>query len=250
VSRTAVLAFGLLAVGVNDAAAQHYVCRTVQPGETVALVAQQLTGRPRIRNASSLPWLRVIDTSRSTVVARRDYDLVLPGWQVCVDARVLSGLAPTAELDSTSDGLAVAPDASYDARWLLVLVAPAGAVIIFWVRRARDRRAVILIEMEWFARMFVHEFERPLMRRADDRPIRSRLQFTPRNGRLKVFLEPGDGRSYPNLKDHRKNLEYDVARVMRSVPNAPVIKDQPYASGSWVVLTFHFDERNKGEGAR
>jgi hypothetical protein len=249
VPRTVVLAFGLLAVGVNDAGAQHYACRTVQPGETVAQVARQLTGRSGIRNASSLPWLRVIDTSRSRVVPRRDYDLVLPGWQVCVEARILSGRALPDELVSAPEQLAVTPAPTYDAWWLLSLAPPVGALMIFWIRRTRNRRSATLRDMEQFADAFVHEFERPLIRRSEDRPIRSRLQFTPRSGRLRVFLEPGDGRSYPNLTDHKRNLEYDVARVLRLVPNAPVIRDQPYATGSWVVLTFQFHGRDKGEGA-
>jgi hypothetical protein len=55
------------------------------------------------------------------------------------------------------------------------------------------------------------------------------------------MLAPADGRSYPNLADHRKNVEYDVDRVLRLVNAQPVMSGPLYTRGSWVVIPFQFD---------
>jgi hypothetical protein len=49
--------------------------------------------------------------------------------------------------------------------------------------------------------------------RRRERPVRSRLRCGARLGRFDILLAPGEGRRYPNLSDHKKNVEYDVARV-------------------------------------
>jgi hypothetical protein len=238
------LAVGLLAAGARDAVAQHYVCRTVQRGETVAQAARQLTGHAEVGNAV---WLTVIDPSRSTIVRPRDYGRVRPGWQVCVESWVMS-TRPVVNAD-LSRQVDVRPVSAFDNRWWLALGLPAGAVVLFWLKGRRERRAAMLTRLHQFASTFVHEFERPLVQRGQAPPIRSHLQFLPRTRRVKVFLEPVAGRSYPNLTDHRRNLEYDLARVLRVMTDAPVITHRPYARGSWVVLTFQLKPGIKGEGA-
>ena len=57
------------------------------------------------------------------------------------------------------------------------------------------------------------------------RPVRSALRCNVRRSRFDVLLAPGQGRRYPNLMDHKKNVEYDVARVM----------DIPYADADRVA---------------
>ena len=43
--------------------------------------------------------------------------------------------------------------------------------------------------------------------------------------RLDILLAPGAGRRYPNLSDHRSNVEYDVQRVLT------LLKDEPFVAG-------------------
>ena len=103
--------------------------------------------------------------------------------------------------------------------------------------------------MRHFVDRFVSEFERPLLRSAaDDRAVRSRLRWRLRPGRFDILLAPGDGRRYPNLSDHKQNVEYDVARVLQ------VLADESFVSGplsmhaGWVVVPFQFktDSRRAG----
>jgi hypothetical protein len=96
--------------------------------------------------------------------------------------------------------------------------------------------------MRAFATIFVSEFERPLIRRrADESPVKARLRLAPARRRLEVLLAPADGRIYPNLFDHRKNVEYDVDRVLGLLKDEPFISAPLYARGRWVVIPFHFE---------
>ena len=97
----------------------------------------------------------------------------------------------------------------------------------------------MLAAMRRFAAAFVHEFETPLIDPgAAERPIRAQVRFTPHRARLEVLLAPNGRRRYPNLTDHRTNVEYDVARVLRSVNDRTFRIAPPYAQGRWVVVPF------------
>src|SRR5262245_5130040 len=86
-----------------------------------------------------------------------------------------------------------------------------------------DRRAVLRL-MATFGERFVQEFDRPLVRsRPSDRAIDSQLRFDAHRSQVEVLLAPRDGRSYPNLADHRKNVEYDVSRVLRLMKDPPFV---------------------------
>jgi len=238
-----ILLSAVVAVTPSGATAQQYECHVVKPGETVALIAARLTGTVDTVHSS---WLRVIDTSRSTVVSRREYDRIRPGWQVCMETWLLrtgpsSGGKPAER--------AVGRPVARDYRWWAVPAFQAALLIWFFVKRYCDRRSRTLEHMRQFADIFIREFEQPLIqKRSTDPPIRSQVQCMPRNRRLKIFLAPSAGRSYPNLSDHRKNVEYDVARVLRSLPDGAFCSDPLYSRGSWVVIPFQLESGVKEEG--
>ena len=103
--------------------------------------------------------------------------------------------------------------------------------------------------MRGFGDRFIAEFERPLFRRsAVDPAVKSRLRFAPSRHRLEVLLAPADGRTYPNLVDHRKNVEYDVERVQQILRDEPFVSGPLYAEGSWVVIPFRFETDRQQEG--
>lgn len=114
-----------------------------------------------------------------------------------------------------------------------------------------DEREATLGTMRRFADTFIREFERPLIeRRVVDRPVRSRLRFAPHRGHVEILLAPNDGRTYPNLTDHRTNLEYDVERVSQVLGVESFVSDHLYAQGRWVVIRFQSQPGVKREGAR
>ena len=114
-----------------------------------------------------------------------------------------------------------------------------------------DRRRAMLDRMSGFAAAFVREFGRPLPRQhAADQPIKARLRCAPYRARLDILLAPNKGHSYPNLSDHKKNLDYDIERVLRLVPHEPFIRGEPYSRGDWVVIPFQVQAGVTQEGAR
>ena len=108
-------------------------------------------------------------------------------------------------------------------------------LILAWVivrKHLGERRASADV-MRGFGVRFIAEFERPLFRRhADESPIRSRLRFAPARHRLEVLVAPADGRIYPNLVDHRRNVEYDVERVLRLLKDEPFVEMVPLRGGT------------------
>ncbi len=102
--------------------------------------------------------------------------------------------------------------------------------------------------MSHFAYRFVREFERPLVQQPTEPPLRSRLRLSPARARLKILLAPGQGRRYPNLSDHRKNVEYDVVRVLQSLADDSFVPDSLYSQAGWVVVSFRFKVDRKHTG--
>ena len=111
------------------------------------------------------------------------------------------------------------------------------------------RRRTATIVMQHYARRFIDEFERPLVRYdAADRPVRSRLRYRAGRRRLDILLAPGDGRSYPNLSDHKQNLEYDVSRIMQILGDDSFVSGSVYTQEGWVVVPFRFKAGPKPPG--
>jgi hypothetical protein len=120
--------------------------------------------------------------------------------------------------------------------WAAPLVAIVSGLVTARASRYLARRRLVLEIMRTFAGRFVGEFERPLFRRPGKCPLRSRLRFAPGRQRLEIRLAPGEGRAYPNLADHKKNVEYDVGRVLRLLSDEPFTNGPLYAEGPWVVI--------------
>ena len=103
------------------------------------------------------------------------------------------------------------------------------------------RRKTASLIVQHFVSRFVDEFERPLVRYdVGEHPVRSRLRFGVRLGRFSILLAPGEGRVYPNLADHKKNVEYDVDRVLRVIADHSFVSGAPYTKAGWIVVPFQF----------
>ena len=112
----------------------------------------------------------------------------------------------------------------------------------------RDYVRIRTAPLQGFGERFVQEFARPLVRMRREPAIEARLRVRPHRARVEVLLAPRGGRNYPNLVDHKQNVEYDVERVLR------VLKDQRfehgplYAQGRWVVVPLHLQVNPKQAG--
>jgi len=236
----------LFAVGTAQSVlAQAFFCTPIRPGETAPQVARRITGEASGVRES---WFQIVDPATSRFVPKTRYGYVRAGWHACV-ATGLSAVAPrpttspssnwTRHLQTAYDDVSrlVQSPSSDLGLWVLLL-----ALIAIATHRAdhyfKDRGEV-LKSMQQFSGKFVREFERPLVG-ADLSvpPIQSRLRFAPHASRLDILIAPGAGRRYPNLTDHRNNVDYDLKRILSILRDEPFVNGRPYMNGPWVVLPF------------
>ena len=232
-SNNKVLPLALIFVAVSGtASAQQFACTTIRQGDTAARLAMRLTNDAGNRNEA---WFQIVDPATSRFVSKAAYDTILPGWQVCLATTLARG-PQKAVRTAFVDRLAAADLA---ASWIVVLVLLTPFVAFPVAKRRLEERRRMLDCMASFAVAFVREFARPLPRRhADDRPIEASLRCAPYRGRLDILLAPTQGHSYPNLSDHKKNLSYDIERVLRLVTAPSFVCREPYQRGNWVAIPF------------
>jgi hypothetical protein len=238
--RLRALPFVLITAGaVPPAAAQQAVCYPVRPGETASVYARRLTGRVDSQYAS---WFRVVD-ARGRTIPKSQHARILPGWRVCVSEHPAPALAPRAPIGVAQYRPLIDPMLlQYGAAGLVLTAALLAFVAALQILAERQ---IILDRMKAFGERFVSEFETPLYRypvgRCDGRdghPVRSRLRFTRNHRRMEILLAPLDGRTYPNLSDHRKNVEYDIERVLTVIGDQSFKTGRLYSQGRWVVVPF------------
>ena len=253
-----------LAIAPPDLAAQSLACQPIRLGETASSVAWRLTGRADSRRQ---PWFRIVDRS-TRVIPKARYNRVLAGWHACVPmARLRTTRAviprpivvaqrPVAVVQTR---VAAAPliaqrrprpaalpprDPAVDLALLCLGAAMFGAAIgLGWqsVERFLEEREAVRREMQGFGNMFVKDFERPLLiEGVTTSPIRARLRCAPGDRRLEILVAPAAGRRYPNLDDHRQNVEYDVERITQRLSHNAFVRHPLSAEGPWVVIPFHF----------
>ena len=100
------------------------------------------------------------------------------------------------------------------------------------------RRKAASVLVQHFANRFIAEFERPLVRYDDtEPPLKARVRSA-RRGRFDILLAPGQGRRYPNLTDHKRNVEYDVGRVLSALDDPAFVTGALYTQAEWVVVPF------------
>ena len=104
--------------------------------------------------------------------------------------------------------------------------------------------------MTQFAHLFVREFARPLLQHGAEPAVRTQLRISPYRARLEICLAPGNGRRYPNLSDHRKNVEYDVDRVLSALADESFARGRLRMRQGWVVVPFRFSAHLKQRGVR
>jgi len=234
-------------------------CFAIRPGDTAARLALRFTGS---KDNRSRAWFQIIDPVTAAIIPKSRYDEIEPGWQVCVASEMLKpGLAQPQLLPVSTSGVAPPqPSVPYRSTgiaaidpsgiwWVVPLfVAVSGAGFAWGWKRIDERRARVEV-LRAFGEKFIREFEKPLRRNATSPPVKSRVRFVPRRLRVDILIAPAGGRTYPNLVDHKRNVEYDVERVMRLLRDASFVNGPLYAQGSWVVVPCRFQTDRQQEGA-
>ena len=263
----------LVLVAPRDVFAERLVCRTIHRGETASQAAKRLTGDARNRHQ---PSFQIVDPATSRFVSKARYDRIRPGWRACivresavsgtgsavavpqpireVQAPVVNEPVPQPQVLGGANARSVIESAVRLMRRVdLSVVGFAALVWVIWLvwwlgeDYIAHRQRVVAIMM-LFGERFVREFERPLIQEESEHPLRSQFRFSPGRSRLEIFLAPGEGRRYPNLADHRKNVEYDVARVVRSLADQSFVGDSLYEKQGWVVVSFQLKANSKRVG--
>jgi hypothetical protein len=231
-------------------------CYRIRRGDTAARLAQRLTGNAHNRHQ---PWFQILDPANASFVSKSRYGVIHAGWDVCVASdRLRRGsespayyLASSPAVSRQTGAMPQQASALSVLWWAVSLFAAVAGLVLAWIvtrKYAGERRASLDV-MRAFGDGFILEFKRPLFRRsAADPAVRSRLRFAPSRRRLEVLLAPADGRTYPNLVDHRKNVEYDVERVQRLLRDQPFVGSPPYVEGPWVVIPFRLETSKHQEG--
>ncbi len=250
-ARYATLAFLAITLGPVEAPGQGMACLRIEPGDTAAKLAWRLTGDA---GNTGQPRFQILNPSTGRFVSKSTYGRIQAGWQAClVDVRDAAAESDTARRPMTA-GWADSLWPLTDLDSTVVLWGLLTALIAFVIHSGnqylRERHAM-LAAMKGFAAAFVREFEKPLIEPgAAERPIRSQVRFTPHRARVEVLLAPNGRRRYPNLTDHRTNVEYDVVRVLRSLNDRSFLIGRPYAQGRWVVVPFQRTVESTEAGAR
>jgi hypothetical protein len=247
-----------------DAAAEALLCDTLKPGDTAAAAAERFTGRADSRHQR---WFRIVDRANSRVIPKTGYDRVLAGWQVCIpEARLAPRVSSVRNPDTVARNDAVPIDASpaigaaepaddsnasaENVRELALFflgTAVFGAAMAFgWhgAERILTNRSSKKREIRDFGDSFVKNFERPLViEGVVSHPIRARTRWVPFHQQLDILLAPAPGRRYPNLEDHRRNVEYDVARIAHRLRHHPFVRRPLRTEGHWIVVPFRLKPR-------
>jgi hypothetical protein len=257
----------LLCAAPAIAEAQQFVCWPIVAGDTVSRLARRLTGDP---GAVYSHAFQIRDPARQMFVPKSQYRRGLStDWQACVArglitvplayapvvASAVPAVAPAgpsititpAPLAITSRPLAItspppapAPsDRSQDDLLFIAKIGSAVSLIVLLCAIVADSlaRRPLPPVMQRAGEAFVVAFAGPLIDLSSGGPpIQARLRFVRRAQQLEISIAPRAGRRYPNLVDHKRNVEYDVQRVMRVLGPHFVVSDRLRAEGKWVVV--------------
>ena len=256
----------LLCAVPSSVHAEQFVCSPIARNDTVSSLARRLTGKAAAAYSDAF---QIRDPARRMFVPKSQYQRLRTHWQACVLVRPRESVAATPiapettavlpegpmatpipmAVSSVSPALTVAESSSSDgvagpALGAALLLLLTGVAVTGWLA-PRSMPA----PMQKAGEAFIAAFARPLIDPASGTPpIETRLRFDRSTQELEIFIAPGPGRRYPNLADHKKNVEYDVNRVIRVLGNQVVLNDSLRAHGRWVVVPIRLAPPNSTGG--
>jgi hypothetical protein len=264
--RPAAVLLVLLIAAPIGAAAQQFVCRPIVPGDTLSRLARQLTGNPR---AAYTDAFQLRDPARQMFVPKSQYGRPLSThWEACVAIEPVTAPLAFAPIIAAAPAMAVddpvvipassnvesapqvpGPSARSRAGYVVATVGSAiVAMLLLGVAVGGSLRPrPIPPDLQRAGDEFVVAFARPLLdASANGPPILVRQRFVHHAQQLEISIAPGAGRRYPNLVDHKNNLEYDVQRVMQLLGAQVVVGDRLRAAGKWVIVPIQLNVKETG----
>jgi hypothetical protein len=230
---------GLVGAATLAGATPRFVCYTVRPGDTASRMALRLMGDIDGRHDARF---QILDPVALRFIPKAAYTHIQPGWQACVQQDVIFH-AP--DVDRTYNSASLIDGLGW---WWLTFLCVGSLVAWMTAQNIVDRRQATARALDAYGRAFVREFERPLRHSgtpsaAATPALRSQLTLHPQRGQLEVLVAPGDGHRYPNLADHRRNVEYDILRIMQALDDRRFVCGRLDARGPWIVIPFRFEPR-------
>jgi hypothetical protein len=268
ICRNATLAAAFVMIAPVGVLAQSLVCMPIVRGDSATSLARRLTGDPAKAYSHRF---QIRDPARSVFVPKSRYERLSPHWQVCVAPEMLNGAAaqrpisqrvvpakipgsrpaPPVAASDLAPRIAAQPLLQSASRYDLagaVRIGVAVSLLLFVVTMA-----VRLVpspgpppDLQRAGEAFVGAFVRPLIDPGSSGPpVLVRLRFIRRSDQLEIHFAPNQGRRYPNLLDHKRNVEYDVQRVLRLLGPEVVLGNPLRARGNWVIVPIRLIARKQ-----
>jgi hypothetical protein len=237
--RLSAVVFLVLCGAPLGAEAQQFVCWPIIRGDTASGLAFRLTGTAASAYSEAF---QISDPRRQTFVPKSQYSRLSTDWQACVARELVKSNLLASPLVPVA---LPRPTAHYDLSFAVKFGAGVSLMLLMIsavASYAAGGRPIPPV-MQRAGEDFLTAFATPLVDPTSAvPPITGRLRFVRRKQRLEICIAPNAGRRYPNLSDHKKNVVYDVQRVIGIMGAHRIVCDRLHAEGQWVVVSIRLAE--------
>lgn len=235
------------------AEAQQFACWPITRGDTASGLARRLTGAAATAYSDAF---QIKDPAKRTFVPKSRYSRLSTDWQACVAQKLVKR---SLFLPTSVSAPAAAPPVSAAAPASVAALPAAPSYDVGFAVRFGAGVSLMLLMISMVSSYAAGRPMPPALRRAGEDfvtafatplvdptsavpPVAARLRFVPRAQRLEIGIAPQGGRRYPNLADHKKNVEYDVHRVISILGAHRIVCDRLHADGRWVIVSIRLAE--------
>ena len=249
--RLSAVVFVILCGAPLCAEAQQFACWPIARGDTASGLARRLTGAAATAYSDTF---QIKDPARRTFVPKSRYSRLSTDWQACVAQKPVKrnlfvpAPAPTPATAPATASAAAPPPASSSDIGFAVRFGAGVSLMLLMISMVSSYAAgrPMPPALRRAGEDFVTAFATPLVDPTSAvPPVAARLRFVHRAQRLEIGIAPQGGRRYPNLSDHKKNVEYDVTRVIRILGAHRIVCDRLHADGQWVVVSIRLAQPNQ-----
>lgn len=236
--RLSAIVFLLFCTAPLGAEAQQFLCWPIVRGDTASGLALRLTGTAVTVYSEAF---QISDPERQTFVPKSQYSRLSTDWQACVAPELVrSNLLAAPPVAPPAPPPAPVYDVSFAVKFgagVSLMLLMISAVASYAAGRP------VPPALQRAGEEFLTTFATPLVDPTSAvPPIAGRLRFVRRTKQLEVCIAPNGGRRYPNLSDHKKNVVYDVHRVIRTMGVHRIVCDRLHAEDRWVVVSIRLAE--------